>query len=233
MANLTITKGYQDGAVLTKSLLDTSFNDVSTWLNNRDNGTDNWLNLSVSATVAIPVVITSNASTTTVKINNTASGKPKISFQMAGSEKHALYLDGTASNALKLDSSAGNVFQVLDAGKIVFMDPSVSGGISFTGQSTVRVLCPAAAALNLRASTNFLNIDSSGIIGGVLAGGECDLGRTTQYFANVYASTLDLKNSITAPAAVSGVAKLFVDTADGSLKVIFGNGTTKTIATNP
>jgi hypothetical protein len=36
----------------------------------------------------------------------------------------------------------------------------------------------------------------------------------------------------TAPSATSGYAKIYVDTADGDLKVIFGDGTIKTIATD-
>jgi hypothetical protein len=38
-----------------------------------------------------------------------------------------------------------------------------------------------------------------------------------------------LKDGVTAPSATVGYAKIFVDTADGDLKIIFGDGTTKTI----
>jgi hypothetical protein len=40
-------------------------------------------------------------------------------------------------------------------------------------------------------------------------------------------------DSITPPSTVAGVAYLYVDVADGDLKVKFGDGTVKTIATNP
>lgn len=113
MANLIVTKGYADGAVLTKALLDTSFNDISTWLNNRDNGTDNWLNLSVAATVAIPVIITSSAATTTVKINNTAGpGNPKLSLQISGTEKIALYVDDSDNDYGKIANPSGTCLTV-------------------------------------------------------------------------------------------------------------------------
>lgn len=40
-------------------------------------------------------------------------------------------------------------------------------------------------------------------------------------------------DAITAPATVSGKALIYVDSADGDLKVKFGDGTVKTLATNP
>lgn len=40
---------------------------------------------------------------------------------------------------------------------------------------------------------------------------------------------LFLADGVTAPAAVSGLAQMYVDTADGDLKVVFGNGVVKTI----
>lgn len=41
---------------------------------------------------------------------------------------------------------------------------------------------------------------------------------------------VSLDDGITAPAAVSGRAIIYVDTADGNLKVRFGDGFTATIA---
>ena len=41
-----------------------------------------------------------------------------------------------------------------------------------------------------------------------------------------------IPDGIAAPAALAGKAKLYVDTADGDLKVIFADGTIKTIATD-
>jgi len=39
-------------------------------------------------------------------------------------------------------------------------------------------------------------------------------------------------DGVTAPATASGKAFIYVDTADGDLKVKFGDGTVKTIATD-
>lgn len=43
---------------------------------------------------------------------------------------------------------------------------------------------------------------------------------------------LALTDGITAPTAISGQALVYVDTADGDLKVRFADGTTKTIVTD-
>jgi hypothetical protein len=40
---------------------------------------------------------------------------------------------------------------------------------------------------------------------------------------------LVLRDGVTAPTAVTGLALIYVDTSDGDLKVKFGDGTTKTI----
>ena len=41
-----------------------------------------------------------------------------------------------------------------------------------------------------------------------------------------------LKDGVTAPGTVSGIAQLYVDVADGDLKIKFGDGTVKTIVTD-
>jgi hypothetical protein len=43
---------------------------------------------------------------------------------------------------------------------------------------------------------------------------------------------LDVTDGITAPSSATGRARIYVDTADGDLKVIFADGTVKTIVTD-
>lgn len=43
---------------------------------------------------------------------------------------------------------------------------------------------------------------------------------------------LDVTDGVTAPASATGRARIYVDTADGDLKVIFADGTVKTIVTD-
>ena len=45
-------------------------------------------------------------------------------------------------------------------------------------------------------------------------------------------STIVLVDGITAPSTVTGKALIYVDTADGDLKIKFGDGTVKTIVTD-
>jgi hypothetical protein len=45
-------------------------------------------------------------------------------------------------------------------------------------------------------------------------------------------NSLWIADGITAPSATAGKAKIFVDTADGDLKIIFGDGTVKVISSD-
>jgi len=57
-----------------------------------------------------------------------------------------------------------------------------------------------------------------------------DLGTTGNMPRNVYAATaMILGDGVTAPGATVGQAKIYVDTADGDLKIKFGDGVVKTI----
>lgn len=51
-------------------------------------------------------------------------------------------------------------------------------------------------------------------------------------WASIGCGSMSVVDGMTAPSATSGVAKIYVDTADGDLKVIFGDGTVKTIVTD-
>ena len=51
-------------------------------------------------------------------------------------------------------------------------------------------------------------------------------------YASLGAEFISVTDGMTAPAAVSGRARIYVDTADGDLKVVFGDGTVKTIVTD-
>jgi len=63
------------------------------------------------------------------------------------------------------------------------------------------------------------------------------LGSATRPAATVYTAAaitdgLHLTDGVSAPSTTLGLAKIYVDTADGDLKVKFGDGTVKTLATD-
>jgi hypothetical protein len=59
-----------------------------------------------------------------------------------------------------------------------------------------------------------------------------NLGGTSNQWAKTYTGQLNIKDGITAPSTESGHAVIYVDSADGDLKVKFGDGTVKTISTD-
>lgn len=135
MANLIVTKGYADGQILTKALLDTSFDDISTWLNARDNASASWLNVSVLGATTSDInllTVTGSGATTNVIINNTATlGNPGIKWQLSGATTVTAYVDDSDSDWMKFDDSSGTKL-------LVFTDGSGTGGIGVANGSAAR-----------------------------------------------------------------------------------------------
>jgi hypothetical protein len=135
MANLIVTKGYADGQALTKALLDTSFDDISTWLNARDNASASWLNVKITGNTTADINLLSvngSGATTNVLINNTATdGDPGIKWQLSGATTVTAYVDDSDSDWLKFDDSSGTKL-------LVFTDGSGTGGIGVANGSATR-----------------------------------------------------------------------------------------------
>ncbi len=76
----------------------------------------------------------------------------------------------------------------------------------------------------------------TGVVGGTVApkmsNAQTDTFMNVFYRGTLYAEALALTDGITAPSTITGRAQEYVDTADGDLKVKFGDGVTKTIMTD-
>ncbi len=62
-----------------------------------------------------------------------------------------------------------------------------------------------------------------------LSSGSSDIDIKSADALNIIDGCVSIKDGITAPSSVTGRAYIYVDSSDGDLKVIFGDGTTKTI----
>jgi len=58
------------------------------------------------------------------------------------------------------------------------------------------------------------------------------LGTNSLRWARVFSGSMILTDGVTAPTTLAGNAQIYVDAADGDLKIIFGDGTVKTIVTD-
>ena len=101
MAVFVPTNTFGSGAVITASGHNTNWSDVTTWLNNRYNGSDTWSFMKVSSTDANPVDIVSSGARTELSLNNTATdGDPILTWKLSGTQTHILGVDDSDSDAL-------------------------------------------------------------------------------------------------------------------------------------
>lgn len=130
---------------------------------------------------------------------------------------------GTSSEALALtlDSSQNATF----AGTVATTGPVTSSGAGYTN-SGFKITNTSAS----RTTGWFLT--NSGVSALRDVTGAADLFDVDLGGNGTFRGWAAVKDGVTAPSATSGYAKIYVDTADGDLKVIFGDGTVKTIVTD-
>lgn len=94
---------------------------------------------------------------------------------------------------------------------------------------TLRLVRIVGQSITIRtAGTDRVNFGAGGIL--TSTDGGYALGGISNRFTNAFLSGyLVIGDNITAPTATAGSAKIYVDVADGDLKIIFGDGTIKTI----
>ncbi len=147
MSDLAVTNTYIALTTIVAAQLNTNFSDIVSYINNRDDGTATWDNANVTATVANPVTIKSNQSTTEVAIDNTATdGDPFICWKLSGTRQFSLGVNDGASDVLQLGTTAidsSTMFQATSAGEITqplqpsFLVTNSAGQVDITGDGTV------------------------------------------------------------------------------------------------
>lgn len=115
--------------------------------------------------------------------------------------------DGSYSSTIDVDLSQN----LTEAGLIL---------VDYTGLGSWRGVIGNTA-------TQFINDD---IVNGT--DNSNSLGSTTNRWLAAYAGSIKITDGITAPGTIAGFASIYVDTADGDLKIKFGDGTVKTIVTD-
>lgn len=127
--------------------------------------------------------------------------------------------------------SAGDLIGRLEAYPYIDGDYRLSGALEFYASGTpgsgsypsdlyVRLVADSATTVSTRAIFS--------------EAGDLTLGATkkTGGAGGLYAGVVAVKDGVTAPGATSGMATIYVDTSDGDLKVVFSDGTVKTIVTD-
>lgn len=104
----------------------------------------------------------------------------------------------------------------------------ISGNYDFALFPAGTLSAPGLAAAS-SPDAGFYFDSTNGVVRGVR------LGSSTLFFGSSFAgseTSFAVKDGIPDPGASTGYAKIYVDSADGDLKVKFGDGVTKTIATD-
>ena len=84
-----------------------------------------------------------------------------------------------------------------------------------------------------RPSSTYKNVNiGGGAYVRPISNGTVSLGETSKKWSNVVSEQLQIEDGVSIPATVSGWASLYIDSADGDLKIKFGDGTVKTIVTD-
>lgn len=142
------------------------------------------------------------------------------------SGKHTA-LQSKSSGEVQFRNSSGTVgFRFTDAGAL-----SLEGGGQFTLTGGVgRINFQTGQQFTLReGTTTALQVDPTTRTVRPGADGSQRLGRSDTRWSEVHSNLLCITDGVTAPAAITGMAVIYVDTADGDLKVRFSDGTIKTI----
>jgi hypothetical protein len=138
----------------------------------------------------------------------------------------ALILAAETTSGIRLEVNSGSldVREGDDSALAPLAALTGSFGATAADGGTIRI--PNGGTIHGRNAANSANIEMLALTGGNLIA----LGSDAVYIAA--SGGMSLIDGISAPSTSAGRAWIYVDTADGDLKVKFGDGVTKTLATD-
>lgn len=158
---------------------------------------------------------------------------PQSKFHVDGG---TVRVDNTSTNSTVVVNRTDGKAAALSAGTNggIFLYDN-SGNFAIRSQSSENVIAGVAGG-----SVAELVVDGGNIGMGTASPSEkLDVVGNAEINGNIEATgkvtvgqEVEITDGITAPSATAGKAKLYIDSADGNLKIVFGDGTVKTIATD-
>lgn len=161
MANVAVTNTFSAGTTIASAQVNTNFTDLTTWLNNRNGGTDTWSNVKVSATAANPMECKSSAASAEFDIDCTGSnGTPLLTLRRSGTTYFTIGVDGAASNLFKIGTTSLTT-------NVAMQIPTVGAQVQFNDGT---VALPGIAFLSdpdtgmFRTSNNAIKLSTGGTL---------------------------------------------------------------------
>lgn len=190
--SVSVTNTFSNNTTADATEVNSNFTDLVNYINNRNDGTDEWQVVKVTGTVANPVVIAGNQSTTVVSIDNTATdGDPILGFKLSGTQTYSFGIDDGDSDIFKFGTTglATNVAMQIPTGgaQVQFAAGTVGApGIAFLGDTDSGLRLAAAGSVSLVvAGAAAFNYDADGLHSqsGYQVFGDTNSGASTPSFA--------------------------------------------------
>ncbi len=105
---LAITNtSFPDGSTADGSQVITNYNDILSYVNNRNDGTNEWARCDVLATTTAAMTVSSNQATCLLQINNSAAdGDSVLEWALSGTTVFSMGVDDGDSDLLKIGTTA-------------------------------------------------------------------------------------------------------------------------------
>jgi hypothetical protein len=175
-----------------------------------------------------------------IQSSGTAGGQ-NVLISVAGTDRWAFTAGGNlnpqADNTYDIGASGANRVRNLYVGNAIYAPGLLLSNSSSSPRVNLYPVADGIMSIYNGAGSGFTGIKFGGLtasqpylkVNG--AGLETKVADDTAYAPHAM-QYLDVTDGVTAPAAATGRARIYVDTADGDLKVIFADGTIKTLATD-